>query len=277
MKKKSIHFLKIGIFFLFICSVQSASGQQDDEQVWQKFLQWLPSAPPSDNPGPVFGRYRQRLLDTGIAVSEVDKQLEAIKIMLRTRTDGWRVMFNNIYTHDTPGFNVQPNATLVTAVEKVKPGKALDVGMGQGRNSIFLALKGWEVTGFDISDKGLDVAQKNADKAGVKIKTILKSNEDFEFGTDIWSLIVITYEPVPLTEAKYINRISQSLRSGGIIVIESFASDFSSQNRKPVDIDPVQLKKAFADFNIIRFEDKLDIPDWSKEKSRLVRMVAQKK
>jgi 2-polyprenyl-3-methyl-5-hydroxy-6-metoxy-1,4-benzoquinol methylase len=39
-------------------------------------------------------------------------------------------------------------------VEARKPGRALDIGMGQGRNSVFLALKGWDVTGFDISDEG---------------------------------------------------------------------------------------------------------------------------
>jgi 2-polyprenyl-3-methyl-5-hydroxy-6-metoxy-1,4-benzoquinol methylase len=38
--------------------------------------------------------------------------------------------------------------------------KKLDMGMGQGRKSVFLAMKGWEVTGFDISDEGLAVARK---------------------------------------------------------------------------------------------------------------------
>jgi SAM-dependent methyltransferase len=64
-------------------------------------------------------------------------------------------MFNNIYKTTKPGFATQPNALLVSNAEGHKPGRALDVGMGQGRNSIFLALKGWDVTGFDMSDEGI--------------------------------------------------------------------------------------------------------------------------
>ena len=43
--------------------------------------------------------------------------------------------------------------------------------MGQGRNSVFLARKGWNVTGFDVSDEGLAIACANAGKAGVKTST----------------------------------------------------------------------------------------------------------
>jgi 2-polyprenyl-3-methyl-5-hydroxy-6-metoxy-1,4-benzoquinol methylase len=41
-----------------------------------------------------------------------------------------------------------------------KPGKALDIGIGEGRNAIFLATQGWEVTGFDISDVGVRSAER---------------------------------------------------------------------------------------------------------------------
>ena len=64
-------------------------------------------------------------------------------------------MFDNIYKSDKPGFSTQPNGLLVATVEDRKPGRALDVGMGEGRNSVFLALKGWDVTGFDFLTKGL--------------------------------------------------------------------------------------------------------------------------
>jgi hypothetical protein len=49
----------------------------------------------------------------------------------------------------------KPNQLLVEAVRHRKPGTALDVGMGQGRNAIFLAKEGWEVTGFDSADEGV--------------------------------------------------------------------------------------------------------------------------
>src|SRR5712664_3614565 len=61
-----------------------------------------------------------------------------------------RVRWNKFLTLDTTRFNLKPNALLVNTAKNLKPGKALDLGMGQGRNSIFLAKEGWDVTGVDI-------------------------------------------------------------------------------------------------------------------------------
>ena len=56
----------------------------------------------------------------------------------------------------------RPTALLVSATKGRRPGKALDIGMGQGRNSIFLAQQGWKVTGFDPSDEGIHQAEERA-------------------------------------------------------------------------------------------------------------------
>src|SRR5258708_5913914 len=52
-------------------------------------------------------------------------------------------------------YNPEPNEFLVEMVRARKPGFALDVAMGQGRNALYLASKGWRVTGIDISDEAL--------------------------------------------------------------------------------------------------------------------------
>ena len=61
------------------------------------------------------------------------------------------------------------------AVQGRKPGRALDIGMGQGRNAVFLATQGWDVTGFDPSTEAVRIAKANADKSGV-------SNVEFRKG-----------------------------------------------------------------------------------------------
>jgi cyclopropane fatty-acyl-phospholipid synthase-like methyltransferase len=71
-------------------------------------------------------------------------------------------------------------------VEGRKPGKALDVAMGQGRNSHYLATHGWDVTGYDISEGGLTQARQLAEKAGLKIRTVTASHEEFYYGTAQW-------------------------------------------------------------------------------------------
>jgi 2-polyprenyl-3-methyl-5-hydroxy-6-metoxy-1,4-benzoquinol methylase len=62
------------------------------------------------------------------------------------------------YFHNDVGFEKQPNRLLVDAVAKRKPGRALDVAMGQGRNALYLASRGWKVTGVNFSDEGVRAA-----------------------------------------------------------------------------------------------------------------------
>jgi SAM-dependent methyltransferase len=185
-------------------------------------------------------------------------------------------MFNNIYANATPGFSTAPNALLVAAVAGRTPGRALDVSAGQGRNAVFLATQGWAVTAVDISDEGLKIAARNAEQAGVQIRTVHQSIDAFDFGTAQWDLIVVTYAPIPLTAPEYVNRIGDALRPAGLLVVESFASDATTQGRRPVDIDPAELQYAFAEVRTLQFVDEVTVPDWDAEPTRLVRFVAEK-
>ena len=251
--------------------------QSLNEALWEQFLQWLPSAPPIDKPLDLFNQYRSRLISAGATAVEADRQMAIIQRTMQERTDGWRVVFNNIYKSSTPGFSTQPNALLISTIEGRKPGRALDVGIGQGRNSVFLAMKGWDVTGFDISDEGIAVARKNAERAGVKLNAVRETNEAFDYGSDRWDLIAFMYEPFPITSAVYVERLRKAMKSGGLIVIESFGEEATVPNRPPTAIDPGQLLAAFKDFRLLHFEDTVAVSDWGQIKRRVVRMVAEKR
>ncbi len=105
------------------------------------------------------------------------------------------LMFDKIYASATPNFDTRPNALLMAALDGRTPGRALDIGMGQGRNAVALAVKGWTVTGFDVSAEGLAVAKAQAARAGVAITAIQESDERFDPGTNQWDLIAVI-EPV---------------------------------------------------------------------------------
>ncbi|HEY8923620.1 MAG TPA: class I SAM-dependent methyltransferase [Polyangia bacterium] len=257
-----------------------ATGAATDEAVWKDFIEWLPSAPVSQTPQPIFDLYRQRLVGKGATSAEAERRLGVVLGGMRARTDGWRVMFNKIYTAPNGGFSTEPSALLVGAVSDRAPGRALDVGAGQGRNSVFLAMRGWNVTGFDISDEGLRVAQQNAKKAGVKIATVVQSLQSFDMGRGQWDLIVLTYEPAPVASKDYVQKLATALRPGGLVVVESFASDAGAKQRRPVDIDPQEMLRAFsgvADFRVLRFEDVVGTPEWTRDKTRLTRLVVEKR
>ena len=84
---------------------------------------------------------------------------------LTPQQESLRETYNITYGKNEDGvYNPAPNAFLVEVARDLKPGRALDVGMGQGRNAIYLAQQGWNVTGVDISDEGIRQAKEQARK-----------------------------------------------------------------------------------------------------------------
>lgn len=80
--------------------------------------------------------------------------------------------WNRVHSDPVSTFNTAPNAFMTEVVRGLKPGRTLDIGMGQGRNSIYLAKLSWDVTEFDISERGMELAQKSAEiRALMKTKT----------------------------------------------------------------------------------------------------------
>jgi 2-polyprenyl-3-methyl-5-hydroxy-6-metoxy-1,4-benzoquinol methylase len=249
-----------------------------DETIWQQFLEWMKGVPQADSPSSFFLAYRTYLTSIGTPAGEIARRLDVAARMMRERADGWRVIFNNIYRTTNPGFVTEPNALLVSTVEGRKPGRALDIGMGQGRNAVFLALKGWDVTGFDVSDEGLEVARKSAERAGVSVNAIRETDQDFDYGADRWDLIIFLYNPLPVTAEAYVERLSKSLRTGGLIIIETHAPDNRLASQLPTVADPDRLLAAFKDFRLLHFEDAAGKPDWMSETTdRIVRMVVEKR
>jgi 2-polyprenyl-3-methyl-5-hydroxy-6-metoxy-1,4-benzoquinol methylase len=77
----------------------------------------------------------------------------------------------------------RPRPILVKFVEKglIKKGKALDICCGAGTNTVYLAEKGFKVTGIDISSKAIEYAKKKAEQANVKIDFMAQNFLDLPF------------------------------------------------------------------------------------------------
>src|SRR6185437_1343607 len=63
-----------------------------------------------------------------------------------------------------------PNGTLVNQISAVTPGRALDVGAGEGGDAVWLAEHGWQVTAADISARGLDRVKAAAASRGLRVE-----------------------------------------------------------------------------------------------------------
>lgn len=195
-----------------------------------------------------------------------------------TAPEDEREVWNRVYTEEIENLPPYPNRFLAQTIEGRKPGRALDVGMGQGRNSLFLARLGWEVTGVDISNKGIELAEKEAARLGLKLHCVLADIAAFDVGKAKWDLIVGVYMGrLILFQA---GRLTKGLASGGLLVVEHFRRDVDrislSGGRLGYPVNAL-LETFVPALRIVRYEEVLDFPDWGDqgERAPLVRMLAR--
>lgn len=188
----------------------------------------------------------------------------------RAGTEALREEWNEIYRNGL-GFSREPNRLLTEVVKGRRPGKALDVAMGQGRNALYLAAQGWQVTGVDVSDEGIRLARELATQRKLHLEAINQHLDQYDFGTDRWDLVTMIYAT---DNVSWLERIKPSLRRGGVIVVEYFAKTGDDGD----GFAPGQLAALFGEgFTVLRDEVVEDAPDWAMDRATLVRFVAQKR
>jgi SAM-dependent methyltransferase len=212
------------------------------------------------------------LAEHGLDSSEVERRLRVIAEQGQMlEVERW----NRILTAPSPAFNTKPNAFLVQMVQGRSPGRALDVGMGQGRNAIYLAQQGWQVTGFDPADRAVAAARAEAKRLGLALTALTVGDGQFEFGSEQWDLIVLSYVALRHLAA----RLVQSLKPGGLVVVEGFHRD-ATKNASiggAVVFDTNELLKLFEGLRIVRYEDAEAVADFGMRSTRVVRLAAQKR
>jgi SAM-dependent methyltransferase len=253
-------------------------GMRSHVESWEHFLAWLREAPARGGVEELLREYRASLIGRGQSEEDAHRAIGMIMRRLndpgQQTTRAWALLFDRVYSAADPAFRTAPNALLAAVASSRRPGRALDVCMGEGRNAVFLAQQGWDTAGIDLSTQGLARARARAADARVSLTIIEGSAIEFDYDSERWDLISFLYAPVPITDPAFVSRATASLRAGGVVVVESFASDRDEQRRRPVDIDPRDLRAAFAGFDLERLDDVVDRPDWADAPERMVRMVA---
>ena len=185
-----------------------------------------------------------------------------------------RKAYDEIYSQGTV-FRTTPNAFLMRTIAGRKPGRALDVAMGQGRNALWLASQGWAVTGFDISPVGVRQARKEAEVRGLRIETFVMPYEEFDWGREKWDLIVFSYF---FPEAA-LPKVRDALRPGGLILVEGFHIDTARIRPLGGGYHDNELFQVLNDYRVLIYEDVQDRQEWGLPygaTNRLVRVLAQK-
>jgi|SRR5215469_6002267 len=239
-------------------------------RAYERFRFWVNSLPPQQQRDEKLDeRYREHLKSSGVSDAEADAQIKLIEEQgARAEVERW----NQILTAEKPRFNTKPKAFLMEIAKTRKPGTALDVGMGQGRNSIWLAQQGWDVTGFDPAEKAVALAQEAARKLGISLKTEIKGMEDFDDRR--WDLILLSY----VGGREMPDRIQRALKPGGILVIEGFHRDATKEGPigGAVVFDTGELPTLFPQLRVVRYEEPVTDADFGQVKVRVVRYCGER-
>lgn len=182
-----------------------------------------------------------------------------------------RSMWNEAFRKQI-SFKTTPNQLLVDTIKGKRAGTALDVMMGQGRNAVYLATKGWRVTGVDISDEGIRQAKEAAKKKGVPLTAVQADIQKYDFGTNKWDLVTMIYAG---NDASTIEKIKAALKKNGLFVVEYFHAEGTAGSGIG-GFATGELAAKLDGWKILKDEVVEDVADWGMRKMKLVRFVAQK-
>ncbi len=132
-------------------------------------------------------------------------------------------MWNERYSQTEYAFGKQPNDFLVQVIQQIPKGRVLCLADGEGRNGVYLAQQGCQVTAVDASPVGLEKARKLAAERSVAIETIVADLAEFPIQPDSWDAIVSIFCHLPPTIRAHVHRqVVTGLRSGGVFVLEAY-------------------------------------------------------
>jgi SAM-dependent methyltransferase len=119
-------------------------------------------------------------------------------------------------------WGAEPNRWVAAELADVAPGSALDVACGEGRNAIWLAGRGWRVTGTDFSQAGLERAADLAAQAGVgeRIAWLHGDAVDGPYPDGPFDAVIVVY--LQLTAArrrKAVRQAASTLAEGGVLLV----------------------------------------------------------
>lgn len=132
-------------------------------------------------------------------------------------------MWNQRFSEPGYAYGIEPNDFLVSVADRIPRGKILSLAEGEGRNAVYLAGLGHEVTAVDSSDVGLLKANTLAGERGVQIETVLADLRDFPIEAGAWQGIVsIYFHTDPPDRARIHRHCVEGLAPGGVLVLVGF-------------------------------------------------------
>ena len=165
-----------------------------------------------------------------------------------------------------PLWSGNPNGTLLREAGALSPGRALDVGAGEGGDALWLAEQGWQVTANDVSPDVLDRLGAQAGRRGLTVECLpTDANARQPFGTETFDLVTAHYASIPRTpDHRGERNLLDAVAPGGVLLV--VGHDLEPMRAA---IDTEQDSRAFDPDAYVRIDDVAAAlagsPDWDVE------------
>lgn len=206
-------------------------------------------------------------------------------------TDLWKERWNERYRNEAFAYGTDPNVFLKEELPKLSPGKILFAAEGEGRNAVFAAKSGWNVSAFDISEEGQKKAMILAERNNVKLDYRVGELKSLGFKENSFDALALIYAHFPADIKSDLHKsLLGLLRRGAFIIFEAFSKnhlEFIKINekvggpREPAMLfSEEELKNDFSDCEIILMEEiviELNEGDFHNGTGSVIRFIGLKK
>lgn len=193
--------------------------------------------------------------------------------------------WNTRYASSDYLYGTEPNEFLVEHCDELN-GPVLSLSEGEGRNAVFLAARGLDVLGVDISPVALEKAKKLATSRGVKIETLCADLTTYTPEMNHYGTVVSISAHLPSTVRKRLYPlIERSLKPYGVIILEAYSEhQLSRDTGGPKDADMLmtfdKLRKEFANLEQIllrEVEREISEGEGHTGMASVIQLIARKK
>lgn len=157
-------------------------------------------------------------------------------------------------------YGKEPNVFLTEFQKKIKvSGDALAIAEGEGRNAVYLAEQGMNVTAWDYAESGLVKTKQLADERGVVVSTELIDLNEANWDNAKWDEIVCIFGHFPAElRQKTLRGVKEAVKPGGYFLTEVYSHNqlpYGSGGPQNLDFlyKPEEILETFADWRMVHF------------------------
>ena len=153
-------------------------------------------------------------------------------------------------------YGKEPVEFLKENVEFLPKGRAIVLAMGEGRNAVFLAQKGFEVEGIDVSTHALEKARRLALEKGVDVRAFQADLDSYQLPSQSYDVVACFY----YLQRGLIPQMKAALKPGGMIIMETYTRDnlkhgFSGPKNPDHLLDTNELLHLFSDLKVVLYRE----------------------